>query len=82
MSRHSKLREHCRCPCDYTCPYIDEAVAAIEDAISYGLHADVAYEITQQLEHLREMNDELRLWGVEEATSVDRLNDAAYTLRS
>lgn len=73
MSRTSSHREHRRCPVDYTCPYIDTAVSTVEGAIGQGLDHGVAWEILQQLEELREMNDTLRIWGVEEAKRVDLL---------
>ena len=77
----NRCNEHPRCLVDYTCSYIDAAIKAAEDCIGVEMGADDAYLIVQQLEELRELHDDLRNWGCEEAREVDTLQVEVIKLK-
>lgn len=58
------MSSHTREPIKHTCPDIDSAIRQCKDFYS---------DMESQLEDLRDSNDRLRMWGIEEADRVDEL---------
>ena len=83
------MASHKREPIKHTCPEIDRYIKSIKRALTeerylkgldpedlFKAASDMSYELEQcidYLESLRNSNDTLRQWGIEEAEKVDEL---------
>ena len=65
-------RQHDRCPVDYSCHLINQMQDQLDQIV--GLDHVELESLRETLELIREINVELRAWGSEEATTVDKLN--------
>jgi len=92
------IREHNREPIKHTCPDIDKYIKFIKMEIvkdrdlknmdekelfdAASSMSSKLEECIDHLEELRESNDTLRQWGIEEARNVDDLEAKVYELES
>lgn len=83
------MRKHDREPIEHTCPDIDRMIKRIKQAmvserdlksmdkddlfLSASEMCNELYDCMTFLEEMRKSNNELRMWGIEEATRVDEL---------
>jgi hypothetical protein len=65
-------KQHHRCPADYSCHLINQMQDTLDTVVGVD-HVD-ATTLRELLEQIREVNEDLREWGSEEATQVDNLN--------
>lgn len=72
---------HARCPFPDSCEYIDIAIKIAEDCIGINIGTGDVYLLVQQLEELKELHDDLRRWGCEEAELVDTLQEEVAKLK-
>jgi len=77
----NRYDEHDRCPTPYNCEYIDVAIKIAEDCIGINIGTGDVYLLVQQLEELKELHEDLRRWGCEEAELVDTLQEEVSKLK-
>ena len=77
----TRYNDHERCPTPDHCEYIDVAIKIAEDCIGINIGTGDVYLLVQQLEELRELHEDLRRWGCEEAELVDTLQAEVSKLK-